>query len=139
MPRTLSLLAWRRAGTGDCVHVSKKRRLLLVTVQKGLIWPEDEALLPKLDINRLSPVGEIVSHHIGSMLDDFEDVSVEAVLEPMRRHLLQRSSGRLPTPEDPTEAAVHMPRQIIRSLFSNAWLKVGHCLKLLPPLKGSCA
>ena len=124
--------------TGDYVQVSRKRRLLLVTVQKGLVWPEDETLLLKMDIDRLPPVGEVLVQHLPSMFEDMEDLSRESVLETVRKQLLQRASGQWPTPEDPTEAALHMAQQIIQGLFANAWHKVSHSLEPRIPQRQLC-
>lgn len=51
------------------VQVSRKRRVLMVTLQKSQLWPEDEPLLPKLDIDKLPllPDEEILKKHMVGM------------------------------------------------------------------------
>ncbi len=97
--------------------MSEKRRLLLVTVQKGLIWPEDELLLPKLDIDRLAPVGDLLGLHMTAMFYNEDDASLASLQS-------QKASGRSLTPEDPTDAAVHAARLLIEALFKHAQYNV---------------
>ena len=37
------------------LQVSEEQRMLMLTVQKSMLWPEDESLLPKVDIDKLPP------------------------------------------------------------------------------------
>ncbi len=112
------------------VQVSRKRRVLMVTLQKSQLWPEDEPLLPKLDIDKLPllPDEEILKKHMVGMFihtDTAMRGDLEETLESLQAE--HRSGEGWDKPKDPVEAAVHDARESIQILFVKAWQKVIPC------------
>jgi len=99
------------------LQVSEERRMLMLTVQKSMLWPEDESLLPKVDIDKLPPwrSKRLLKRYMNRMF-------IHAIVNALSKEK-ETEVGAWPPPEEPIEATLHDALICIDILFDSAWSK----------------
>ena len=96
------------------LQVSEEQRMLMLTVQKSMLWPEDESLLPKVDIDKLPPWR---SEKLLKL--NMTKIFIRAILSAKSK----KNDEAWHPPEDLVEATMHGALEYIDILIDSAWSK----------------